>query len=294
MANSEPPDRRVNAYRPDLAARMLEDRVAAARYADAIPMQVAAAAVPLRRAPGVDQPIDTEALFGERVDVYEQAGEWAWIQLVSDRYVGYVPQAALQPVGVAPTHRVSALRTYIYSQNDIKSPPAALISLNAFVSVAAEEGELVRLDQGGYVFAGHLRRLGAHAPDFVTMADAFFGTPYLWGGRTSLGLDCSGLVQMALTAAGLDCPRDTDMQERALGEALADAVAPDRLRRGDLVFWKGHVGIVSEPGTLTHANAHHMMVVMEPLAQAVERIAAAGSQISSVRRPAALSGAADQ
>jgi cell wall-associated NlpC family hydrolase len=132
----------------------------------------------------------------------------------------------------------------------------------------------------GFLPASHLAPLDHRETDFVAVAERFLGTPYLWGGKTNYGLDCSGLVQLALTACGIRCPRDSDMQERALG-ALVDM---KNLRRGDLVFWKGHVAIVRDPKTFLHANAFHMAVAVEPIAEAIARIAGAGSEVTSVKR----------
>jgi cell wall-associated NlpC family hydrolase len=184
---------------------------------------------------------------------------------------------------VAPTHRVAALRTYIYPSPDIKLPPLALLSLNALIAAVSEEGNFLVLQNGGFVFAKHTRRAGEWAPDYVAVAECFLGTPYLWGGRTSVGLDCSGLVQLAAEAAGLACPRDTDMQEAEFGLAV-DWQAPELLMRGDLVFWEGHVGIMTDADTMLHANAHHMATEIETLAKARARLAAAGLEITSVRR----------
>jgi cell wall-associated NlpC family hydrolase len=133
----------------------------------------------------------------------------------------------------------------------------------------------------GFVVEQHLEPLAAVAPDFVAVAERFLCAPYLWGGKSVAGIDCSGLVQVACTMAGIAAPRDTDMQERELGTRLAGIEA---LARGDLVFWKGHVGIMLDGARLLHANAHHMMTAVEPLAEAVARIASRGSSVTSIRR----------
>jgi cell wall-associated NlpC family hydrolase len=205
------------------------------------------------------------------------------VQLSRDFYVGYMPSEGLTRALIAPTHRVSALRTYVYPQPDGQVPPLALLSLNAFVSVAGEEGKFLALAGGGYVFARHTVPLGEFAPDYVAVAEAFVGTPYLWGGRTSVGVDCSGLVQLAVEAAGMTAPRDADMQAAELGSPV-DWQGGGTLYRGDLVFWEGHVGIMTSPTELLHANAYHMAVEAEPLAEARARIKVAGYEVMCVRR----------
>jgi cell wall-associated NlpC family hydrolase len=239
---------------------------------------------PLRHAPSPDAPLDTEALKGERVTVYDTDDEgWAWGQLDADGYVGFIPASALCDPGPPPTHKVGALRTLVFPGPSTRLPPIEALALGCRLAVARVEGQLAVTATGGYVPAQHLVAIGSAEPDFVAVAERFVGAPYLWGGKTSLGLDCSGLVQVALTACGIPCPRDSDMQENALGQPLAPAQL-DKLRRGDLLFWKGHVAVVRDPTTLVHANAFHMAVASEPIAEAIVRIAAAGSEVTSVRR----------
>jgi len=277
------PDPRRHAYRGDLAAETLRGLIEAERYVKGEPRQVSAAALPLRREPRFDAILDTEALLGETLTLYDESEGWAWVQLSRDGYVGYMPSEGLTRDVVMPTHRIAALRTYIYPQPDGKLPPLALLSLNALVTAAGEEGKFLALANGGYVFARHAAPIGHAAPDLVAVARAFLGTPYLWGGRTSVGLDCSGLVQLAVEAAGLAAPRDADMQAAELGR-LIDWQGDAKLRRGDLVFWEGHVGIMTSPKELLHANAHHMAVEAEPFAEARDRIKMAGYDVMCVRR----------
>jgi cell wall-associated NlpC family hydrolase len=223
----------------------------------------------------------TEALMGERVTVYETDEDgWAWGQLVNDSYVGWLPAAVLLTPGPAPTHKVAALRTLLFPAPSIKLPPAEALPLGARITGVREHGSFAVTSAGGYVPRRHLVPIAAAETDFVAVAEKFLGVPYLWGGKTSLGLDCSGLLQIALTACGMICPRDSDMQEAALGKPAKLA----ELERGDLLFWKGHVAIARDSTTIIHANAHHMMVAVEPVAEAVARIKAAGSQVTSVRR----------
>lgn len=281
-------DPRRNAYRPDIAAQSLYGRVNAPRYASGIVRQVQRPTVPLRRVPQASAGFETEALLGEHVTVYDEADGWAWIQLARDRYVGYVPADTLTPDVREPTHRVSALGTFVYPVADIKAPPLQLLSLNAAVTVASGDERFSRLDTGGFIVTRHLSDIGRHEPDFVEIAERFVGTPYLWGGRTRLGLDCSGLVQVAMIAAGIDAPRDSDMQQAEIGSNVLVPESLDGLARGDLVFWKGHVGIMVDSIMLVHANAHHMAVVVETLPEAAARIARAGAQIAAVKRPARL------
>jgi cell wall-associated NlpC family hydrolase len=276
-------DPRLMPARADLAAKHLEGRVKAARFVEGRVCEVIEPQAPLRREPRPDAPLETEALKGERVTIYDANGEgWAWGQLAADGYVGWLPENALATAGAAPTHKVTALRTLAFPGPSIKLPPLEALPLGARLAIARVEDRMAVTQSGAYVPAAHLAPLGENESDFVAVAERFLGAPYLWGGKTALGLDCSGLVQVALTACGVSCPRDSDMQEAALGAAVS--ADPSALKRGDLVFWKGHVAIVRGPGSLLHANAHHMAVAIEPIAAAVVRIRNAGSEITSIRR----------
>ena len=274
-------DPRLTPARPDLAASHLRGKVEAARYADGIVQEVVTGVAPLRAAPSHGAALLTEALMGERVTVYQTDEDgWAWGQLAEDGYVGYLPAAALLAPGPAPTHKVAALRTLMFPGPSIKLPPAEALPFGAKLAVARSGESFAVTASGGHLPKRHLAAVAEMEPDFVAVAERFLHTPYLWGGKTSLGLDCSGLVQVALTACGVKCQRDSDMQEAALGRSasLSD------LRRGDLLFWKGHVAIARDGGSLIHANAHHMTVAVEPVADAIARIRAGGGEVTSVRR----------
>ena len=253
-------DPRLTAARADIAAKELEGKVKATRYVEGRAYEVFEPQAPLRGEQAPDAPLATEALKGERVVIYDINAEgWAWGQLVTDGYVGWLPANALAPVGPSPTHRVSALRTLAFPGRSIKLPPVEALPLGARLAVVGIEDRMAVTATGCYVPAAHVAPLGVHEPDFVAVAERFLGAPYLWGGKTVLGLDCSGLVQVALSACGVACPRDSDMQEGALGTA-ADA---SDLQRGDLIFWKGHVAIVRDRDTLVHANTFHLAVAIE-------------------------------
>jgi cell wall-associated NlpC family hydrolase len=278
-------DPRVTPARPDLAAKHLEGKVTAARFVAGDVREVVEPQAPVRREPSPDAPLDTEAVKGERVTVYETNQEgWAWGQLHYDGYVGWLPAGALGKAGPAPTHKVAALRTLVFPGPDIKLPPLAALPLGARLAIIRSEARFAMTTDGGYLPAAHLVSIDAAEPDFVAVAERFLGVPYLWGGKTSLGLDCSGLVQVALTACGIACPRDSDMQEQALGATVAAKADFTNLRRGDLVFWQRHVAIVRDPETLLHANAFHMAVAVERLAEAIARIRAGASEVTSVKR----------
>jgi cell wall-associated NlpC family hydrolase len=281
-------DPRTTPARPDLAALHLKGRVEARRFVAGTELEVRDAQAPVRREPSPDAPLDTEALHGEQVTVYDENGEgWCWGQLRSDGYVGWIPANALRPPGPPPTHRVAALRTFVFPGRSIKVPPVDALSLGSRLAVKAtqrdDSGDLTDLESGFCIPTRHLAPVASKEPDFVAVAERFVGVPYLWGGKTSLGIDCSGLVQIALTASGVACPRDSDMQEQALGMPLPinDLAG---LRRGDLIFWKGHVAIVRDQQSIVHANAFHMAVAVEPIEEALRRIADAGSLIASIKR----------
>src|SRR5262245_13229169 len=277
-------DRRRNAYRADLAAEALRGTVAAPRYAAGEARQVVNAAVPLREVPDAQARWTTQALFGERVTLYEQAGGWAWLLLAGYGYVGYLPASSLSERIEAPTHWVRALSTWLYARPDFKSPPSLSLSMNAAVRVVEMEAAFARLVDGRFVPAPHIAEHDCRAPDFVAVAERFLGVPYLWGGKTRLGVDCSGLLQLAIHASGQPCPRDSDMQLEEVGERAPAGDDLSGLARGDLVFWPGHVGIMLDPVRLLHANAHHMAVAVEPLRVAAQRIARTGQATSGVKR----------
>ena len=276
-------DRRIHAFRPDLADERLQGRVPAERWVSGRPARVVAPTAPLRRRPAPDAPLDTEALMGEAVEIFDEADGYAWVRLATDSYVGYLPLSVLAEGAPAPTHRVISVRTFVYPGPDLKLPPLSFLSLGAGVAATgASERGYVPIASGGFVFSGHLAPVETREIDWVATAERLVGVPYLWGGKSSLGIDCSGLVQLSLASSGIAAMRDSDQQEASLGEELArDA----DLRRGDLVFWRGHVGVMVDSERLLHANGHHMAVAAEPLAGAVTRIEGSGNgPVTRIRR----------
>jgi cell wall-associated NlpC family hydrolase len=261
-------DPRLVPARPEIADARLRGQVAAERYVEGELRSVVVPAAPLRRTPRFDAGLETEAVMGDAVTAYGAEEGFAFVQFAHDGYVGYLPEAALGPAQ-APTHRVTALRSFLYPGPDLKQPASGWLTLGARLRPTETHGDYLRI-AGGYVYAGHCAPLDAVEPDYAATAERLVGTPYLWGGRTSLGLDCSGLVQLCLAQAGIAAPRDADQQERGLGEALP--LNFDGLERGDLVFWRGHVGLMLDATRLLHANGYHMAVAVEPLAEAVARI----------------------
>ena len=233
----------------------------------------------LMRAP--DGARDRQVLYGERLTVFEDHTGWSFVQALKDGYTGYLPTASLGD-DLSPTHWISAPSTHVYTAPDIKSPDRLALSFGSQITVVSTTDRFVET-QAGFVPSVHVTPLGTHMTDPVTAAQLFLGTPYLWGGNSRFGIDCSGLVQAGWLACGRSCPGDSDQQEQTLGQALLPG---SPYQRGDLLFWKGHVAQVCDPKTMIHANAFHMAVALEPIEPAVARIAAQGDgPVTSHRRP---------
>jgi cell wall-associated NlpC family hydrolase len=248
--------------------------------------EVAWMLAPLKRAPDMEARLDTEALRGETVAVGDGRDGWVEARLLGDGYEGWLPVAALMGLRPAPTHVVAVPRTLGFRGPEIKDPPIVALTLGARVRVTRSEGRFAVTDEGEHLIADHLTPVGTRVRDWVETAEAHARTPYLWGGKSANGIDCSGLLQLALSSANVAAPRDSGPQERGLGLALPDGTDPVTLRRGDLIFWKGHVAIARGDGTMIHANAHHMAVAIEPIAEGIARIAASGSPVTRCKRVA--------
>ncbi|MCF6219897.1 MAG: C40 family peptidase [Robiginitomaculum sp.] len=282
------PDPRITPYKPDLAASHLKGVVEAKNYGDAIRHQVMMPVIPLHKAPASASMMDTQLLLGAEFDIYDIHNGWAWgqeVQADGKGYVGYVPNMALARGVTEPTHRISVIRAPVFIKPDLKTAIRTTLPLNAKVTNQGQDGDYVRIPDMGYIHVNHIDAIADTITDtkgdFASIAELHRGLPYVWGGISPDGVDCSGLVQTSLRAVGQEAMRDADMQEATIGTGIDKGT---NLKRGDLVFWKGHVGIMRDAQTLLHANAHHMLVVSEPLGQAIARIEKTAGAITSIKR----------
>ncbi|WP_376742044.1 C40 family peptidase [Pseudorhizobium tarimense] len=276
-------DRRLHAFRPDLADEGLRGQVEADRFVTGTAARIGVPVAALRPAPDMSRGIDTELLLGETVRVFDRQDGWGWVQADQDAYVGYLPEAHLgEPE--TPTHIVTVQRTFRYPEPELRRPPVSVLSMGSRVRITGEAEtrgtRYLTLADGSALIASHCLPIGAKtAEDYVDVAVRFVETPYLWGGRSGFGIDCSALVQLSLMMTGRSVPRDSDMQAE-----IGAPIEREELRRGDLVFWKGHVGIMEDKKTLLHANGHTMTVAREDLAATIERIAWLYSRPTAFRR----------
>ncbi|BCG97710.1 C40 family peptidase [Mesorhizobium sp. 131-2-1] len=282
-------DARLHAFRSDLADARLKGEVSADRFVAGQPARISVPVADLRKAPAWDAGVNTQAVYGDDVLVFEEREGWAWIQAERDGYVGYVADTVLGARNHGPTHVVSVPRTFLYPGPDLRFPVSSQLSMGSAVTVtgtAETRGTpYAMLPSSQAIIAGHLRPIGETAADYVSVAESFLGAPYLWGGVSGFGIDCSGLVQLAMRMAGRDVLRDSDMQAASIGEPLVPGPDFAGLRRGDLVFWKGHVAIMTDPDTMIHANGHTMLVSREGLKEAVARIGYLYGGPTGFRRP---------
>lgn len=277
-------DPRLTPARPDLAAAHLKGQVEAERFVEPVDWQCHIPAAPIRRTPSPTGAMDDQLLCGEVFAVLEEVEGWGWGFSRADGYVGWVDLGGFTHAVLPVNRKISVLRTYVFSEPDIKTAPECLLSLNALIDAGERRGRFLAAKGLGWVIEAHTATLDEHAADFVAVAEAFLGAPYLWGGKESLGLDCSGLVQMAMRAAGHDVPRDADQQEAALKARWPEVTADPERQRGDVVFWPGHVGILTDSEHLLHANGHTMDTTLEPYAEAEARIREGGTPVRTIIR----------
>ena len=281
--SDEPFDKRVTPFKDGVTDQAHEGLIRAKSYVAGEVLSCYDAKAPILAQPEYGAEQWDQLLLGERFKVIERKHDFYWGQALRDGYVGYVPVSAFRNDWYLPTHFVSTLRTYVFAAPNVKASILTAVSLNALVSVTRFENGYAYINDMGWVFANHLSTFETFADDFVSVAESYINAPYQWGGRESIGLDCSGLLQQALYASGYGCPRDSDMQAK-LGLPLMVDSSLAGLRRGDLIFWKGHVAIMTDDSHIIHANAHHMKVAIEPLADAVNRIDACGSGMPTAFR----------
>jgi len=278
-------DPRLNAFRPDLADSRLENRVKAGTFVEGVRQRIAEPVVDMRMEPRVDSAIATQLLCGQDVLVFERSEGFAWVQALDDGYVGYIRDVALEGAGGALTHQVTVPRTFVYPAADLRFPPVAALSLGSRLAIAGQVQtrgtDYALLENGSAVIRAHITEIDKKAADYVSVAESLLRTPYLWGGASAFGIDCSGLVQLSLHMAGKTVLRDSDMQAATIGKQLK---AKDDLRRGDLVFWKGHVAIMTDSENIIHANGASMDVRLEPLRAAIARISALYGEPTVLRR----------
>jgi cell wall-associated NlpC family hydrolase len=269
----DPNDRRLNAGRATVLRQA----------------HVIAPTCDLRREPRPDCGIDTQLLCGAAVRVFEEENGWALVQADNDGYVGWTSAVALHGAPFAPTHVVSAPRTFVYPGPDLRFPSLRALSMGSRLEISGEavtRGTRYLLTPGGEaLIANHLHELGEHEMDYVEVARRLLGSPYLWGGNSAFGIDCSGLVQLAMQMCGRKVLRDSDMQAATLGTEIDPGPNFDALQRGDLVFWRGHVAMVEGDGHILHASGHTMLVTSEPLMSAISRIASLYEEPIGFRRP---------
>ena len=265
-------DPRTTLARKDLADTALKARVRAERYAPIKSKVVSTGIVDVKKTPNNSAPLLTQAFFGEEVSMLDEANGWAFCQLNSDGYVGFLKSEHLSTHGLQPSHSVAVPLSHVYPKPDVRAPIGMAIPFGAQVTISegVEEKRFSEVRGLGWIYKRHLKPLGSLNADYLQTAAMFLHAPYVWGGKTALGLDCSALVQLALNYAGKDCPRDTDQQLEMLGRSVGANISA--CEKGDLVFFPGHVGFMLDKMRLLHANATYMRVTLDKLESVVSRL----------------------
>ena len=277
-------DKAINAYRADIAAQKLYGKVQSEKFVESVLYQIKTPIAQLRNAPNPMAEHATQALLGELIDVYEIKDGFAWGQLKRDDYVGYIAISDISQEIQTPTHKVCAMRTNAYDGAKVQAQIIHNLPFGALVlPTDRRENGFVWCEGIGFVFENHICPIESAFEDPVALAEQMLGTPYVWGGNSPLGIDCSGLVQTCYGACGIELPRDARLQE-ARGQNLEINDDLSGLRRGDLVFWRGHVAIMMDEANIIHATSFTMMVSIEPLKVARTRIDKLGIPIRSIKR----------
>ena len=276
-------DPREYAYKAGLAADYMRGLIGSQKFVVGKMFQVKINVASLKKSPDQSSEQVSELLFGEEIIIYEIVNAWAWGQSQTDGYVGYVSMDHISSKVQENTHEVTALRAFVYRQPDIKAPTITCLSMSSQLSITHSKGLFAHIENLGWIFEKSIRALGGIESDFVSVAQKFTGTPYLWGGRSSFGIDCSGLVQLSLRGVGVLCPRDTDQQASSVGSPINDEIT--KLLRGDLIYMNGHVAIMVDPNTILHANAFHMSVEHESLDGFLSRLKQDNIHNVQARRP---------
>lgn len=277
-------DKAINPFRDDLAAEYLRGQIDAPKFVSPELMQIKCDYTYLKTSPDKSSPNLSEVFYGEMVDVYEIKNGFAWVQLKRDNYVGYLPDFAIAIDNIETTHKVCALRTFAFAAPKVQGEILHILPLNSLVRATDRvENGFVYCEDLGFVYQKHLCEPNRFYDDPIRIAKWFYQTPYAWGGRQAMGIDCSGLMQTAHQACGIELPRDARMQEN-VGKLIEPATDYSNLLPRDLLFWQGHVAMMIDETNIIHANSYHLCVEIEPLTQTISRYEGLGLKLRTVRR----------